>query len=433
MMFAHIRNRLTMLYSGIMVLFLLTFIITSYVGLIWVLYHEEQYDVQAITEEEAREHVLILKQKQAEILPHSQEDHAEYNIEEKIFYYVFDSNGKQVLQDEPANELRTEVQDAIQNWNEQDGKASLKIFSLANGESAFVMMCSKKIYDGSQTLGSIFVGEDLTAYYQMLKKLMEMLLAVAILFLLIAAFIGHTLAGRTIIPIRQSFMRQRQFAADASHELRTPLSVLMTSVDAVQTDDESSLSSFSSQVLVDMKSEIKRMSKLVSDLLILARGDAGVTTMHKERFNLYSVTEQVIRILQTAAMEKNIRLELSGSNNIFVVADQERMKQLLLILIDNAIKYTSAGGKVTLLIKMVHGLKQGVNIIVQDSGVGIPQEQQHLIFERFYRIDKVRSREEGGTGLGLSIAKWIAEAHGGTISIDSAPGKGSTFIVTFPL
>ncbi|HWR06123.1 MAG TPA: HAMP domain-containing sensor histidine kinase [Sporomusa sp.] len=432
-MFAHIRNRLTMLYSGIMVLFLLTFIITSYVGLIWVLYHEEQYDVQAITEEEAREHVLILKQKQAEILPHSQEDHAEYNIEEKIFYYVFDSNGKQVLQDEPANELRTEVQDAIQNWNEQDGKASLKIFSLANGESAFVMMCSKKIYDGSQTLGSIFVGEDLTAYYQMLKKLMEMLLAVAILFLLIAAFIGHTLAGRTIIPIRQSFMRQRQFAADASHELRTPLSVLMTSVDAVQTDDESSLSSFSSQVLVDMKSEIKRMSKLVSDLLILARGDAGVTTMHKERFNLYSVTEQVIRILQTAAMEKNIRLELSGSNNIFVVADQERMKQLLLILIDNAIKYTSAGGKVTLLIKMVHGLKQGVNIIVQDSGVGIPQEQQHLIFERFYRIDKVRSREEGGTGLGLSIAKWIAEAHGGTISIDSAPGKGSTFIVTFPL
>jgi signal transduction histidine kinase len=132
-------------------------------------------------------------------------------------------------------------------------------------------------------------------------------------------------------------------------------------------------------------------------------------------------------------MEKNIRLELSGSNNIFVVADQERMKQLLLILIDNAIKYTSAGGKVTLLIKMVHGLKQGVNIIVQDSGVGIPQEQQHLIFERFYRIDKVRSREEGGTGLGLSIAKWIAEAHGGTISIDSAPGKGSTFIVTFPL
>ncbi|MDF2876075.1 MAG: integral rane sensor signal transduction histidine kinase [Sporomusa sp.] len=432
-MFAHIRNRLTMLYSGIMVLFLLTFIITSYVGLIWVLYHEEQYDVQAITEEEAREHVLILKQKQAEILPRSQEDPAEYNIEEKIFYYVFDSNGKQVLQDEPVNELRTEVLDAIQKWNEQDGKASLKIFSLANGESAFVMMCSKKISDGSQVLGSIFVGEDLTAYYQMLKKLMEILLAVAILFLLIAAFIGHTLAGRTIIPIRQSFMRQRQFAADASHELRTPLSVLMTSVDAVQTDDESSLSSFSSQVLVDMKSEIKRMSKLVSDLLILARGDAGVTTMHKERFNLYSVTEQVIRILQTAAMEKNIRLELSGSNNIFVVADQERMKQLLLILIDNAIKYTSAGGKVTLLIKMVHGLKQGVNIIVQDSGVGIPQEQQHLIFERFYRIDKVRSREEGGTGLGLSIAKWIAEAHGGTISIDSAPGKGSTFIVTFPL
>ncbi|HWR41936.1 HAMP domain-containing sensor histidine kinase [Sporomusa sp.] len=429
-MFAHIRNRLTMLYSGIMVLFLVTFIIVSYAGLIWVLYHEEQRDVQAITEEEAREHVLILKQ--PEVLPHSGGQEG-YNNEGKIFYYVFGENGNQVFRAEPASDLRLNVRDIIQNWNERDGEARLKIFSLPSGESAFVMMCSKKIYDGDHFLGTVFVGEDLTAYYQMLKKLMVMLFAVAIVFLLIAAFIGHTLAGRAIIPIKQSFLRQREFAADASHELRTPLSVLMTSVDVVQTDDESNLSTFSSQVLADMKSEIKRMSKLVSDLLILARGDAGVTTMNKEKFNLYNVGEQVIRILQPAAIEKGIKLELSGINNINVYADKERMKQLLLILIDNAIKYTADGGTVILLLKMVNGLKQAVNITVQDNGAGIPKEQQQLIFERFYRIDKARSREEGGTGLGLSIAKWIAEAHGGAIRVESVPGIGSSFIVTFPM
>lgn len=432
-MFANIRNQLTMLYSAVTALFLLTFIVASFTGLLWVLYHEEQRDVQAITEEEAREHIGVLRQKEPAFQPVQKEEQPETNSGEKIFYYVFDLNGRLVSREEPASDLREKAFDIIRDWKDEDGEARLQIFYDSAGERVFIMMCSRKIYEGSNVLGTVFVGEDLTGYYHMLERLLVILIIIAVLFLFAAAYTGHILAGRAIIPIKQSFSRQKEFTADASHELRTPLSVLLTSVDAVQTDDETKLSSFSCQVLDDMKSEIRRMSKLVSDLLTLARADSGVSSISKERFNLYDVAELVIRILQPVALEKKITLEVSAMNNIIVLADRERINQLLLILLDNAIKYTAEGGKVTLLIKTVNGLRQAVNIVVQDSGVGIPADKQQLIFERFYRIDKARSREEGGTGLGLSIAKWIADAHGGTIRVESNPGNGSSFIVSIPM
>jgi len=435
-MFTKIRNRMTILYSAIMVIFLLSFIFVSYTGVTWVLYLEEQRDVQALAEEEARKHTAILTQ--AEILsifsqPESQQANAESNDGQEIFYYVFDAQGNQLLQVEPAGELRRYALDTIQNWQDEDGVASLKRFRLANGELAFVMMCSKKMVQGNQLLGTVFVGEDLTNYYQMLESLLMVLAGVAVIFCLIAAFLGHLLAGRAIIPINQSFMRQREFTADASHELRTPLSVLMTSVDALQADDDSRLSSFSRQVLSDMRSEVKRMSKLVSDLLILARADAGVTTMNREKFSLYDITEQVLRLLQPVALEKAVKLSVDGNDNISVYADKERIKQLLLILVDNAIKYSADGGSVIVLIELALDLKQAARITVKDSGVGIAKDDQQLIFERFYRVDKVRSREQGGSGLGLAIANRIIESHGGSIKVESTPGVGSSFIITLPM
>lgn len=431
-MFAEIRNRLTIRYTIVMFLFLMAFIVVSYSGMIWVLYREEQQDLRVITEEEAREHAALFRQKDGFFNPQPKEETEENNTDEKIFYYVFDTNGQQVAADEPLSEMRTAILTIIGKWNAKDGEARLKRILLGSGERAFVMMCSTKIYDGQRFLGTVYVGKDITSYYQMLKTLLIVLLLAAILFLLIAALAGHILAGRAIIPIKQAFSRQREFAADASHELRTPLSVLLTSVDAVQADNDNSISPFSSQVLDDMKDEIKRMSKLVSDLLTLARADAEVANIAKEKFELCTVTEHVVRSLQPLAAEKNIKLELNGANVGTISADRERINQLLLILVDNAIKYTPSGGMVVLLTSTVTDSEQGIRIIVKDSGVGISAEQRNMIFERFYRVDKARSREEGGTGLGLSIAKWIVEAHGGTISVESTPGVGSSFIVVLP-
>jgi len=328
--------------------------------------------------------------------------------------------------------MRPKVEAIIQNWQMPDGEGKIQKFYIDNNERAIVIMCSTTIYDGQEVLGRVFVGEDITSYYQLLKSLLIVLVVVAILFIVAAAFVGHLLAGRAIVPIRQSFARQREFVADASHELRTPLSILLTSVDVVQTDDGNQLSAFSVQVLDDMKSEVRRMTKMVGDLLTLARADAGVSNIIKEKFDLVIVSEQIIRSFQLVADDKGVALELDHQTPITVFADKERMSQLLLILIDNAMKYTPAGGRVKVDLRTVTGSKPTVSITVQDTGVGIPDEHKKLIFDRFYRIDKARSREEGGSGIGLSIAKWIIDAHGGTIKVVSMPGQGSSFIVNLP-
>lgn len=428
-MFSQIRNRLTLLYLTVMTVFLLSFIVVSYSGIIWVLHREEQQDIQSFADQEARAHISTLRNN---LDPALVEDS---NDGEKIFSYVFDTTGHIVYSEEPAEKLRPKVLAIMQNWKAADGEGKMQKFYLDNDERAVIMICSMTVYDGQEVLGRVFVGEDITTYYQLLKSLLIVLVIVAILFILAAAVIGHLLAGRAIVPIRQSFMRQREFVADASHELRTPLSILLTSVDVVRTDDNNRLSTFSMQVLDDMKSEVKRMSKLVGDLLTLARADAGVNNIVKERFDLNTVTKQVVRSVQLLADEKGLNLQLSfdNSQSNFIFADRERIGQLLLILIDNALKYTLPGGTVNVRVGYLEGPRNNISIIVEDTGVGISAEHIGSIFNRFYRVDKVRAHEEESSGIGLAIAKWIVDAHGGVIKVKSIPSEGSSFIVHLPV
>ncbi|CUH93951.1 hypothetical protein P22_0013 [Propionispora sp. 2/2-37] len=426
-MFAKIRNRLTVQYIMVMSVLLLSFIIVSYSGILWLLQHEEQQEIRAFAEEEAREHVDILKQIKA--VP---KDEPHDNSGGKLFSYVYDNQGRLVMADLPSSQIRSAVETAVGKWTMPDGVGEVMQVHLSNGEKVVFVMCSQHVYDGQEVMGRVYVGEDITSYYKMLKLMLIVLVIVAILFLFGAAYLGHFLAGKAIVPIRQSFLRQREFAADASHELRTPLSIMLTSVDAVQMDDGNRLTIFSAQTLADMKSEIKRMSKMVTALLTLARADDEAVNISKEKFNLYAVAEQVVRSCQLIADEKGIAIELLGQAMVPAFADKERIGQLLLILIDNAIKYTPSASTAKVSVKIVALKKSGFSIMVTDTGVGIPEEQKELIFERFYRVDKARSRAEGGVGLGLAIAKWIVESHGGTISVESSPGTGSSFIVTIP-
>lgn len=429
-MFSKIRNRLTVLYATVMTIFILAFITVSYAGVLWVLHREEQQDIRALTEEEAKEHVTLLKKN--EVRAELKDDDNANSIGGKIFFYVFNHHGQLVSAEESVVKMRPKVQELISNWQVADGEGKIKKFHLADGERVVIIMCSLPIYDGQQLLGRVYVGEDITSYYELLKTLLIVLVLISILFLLAAAFAGHLLAGRAIIPIKESFARQREFVADASHELRTPLSIVLTSVEAVQTDDDTILSPFSTQVLNDMKSEVRRMTKMVSDLLTLARADAGISNIMKEKFDLSALTEQMVRSFQPVADEKGVELRLGSEHNTILLADKERVNQLLVILLDNAIKYTSYGGRVDVSIKAIGGSQPSVNIIVQDQGIGISDADKNLIFDRFYRVDKARSREEGGTGIGLSIAKWIVDAHEGTIKVESTPGCGSSFTVNLP-
>jgi len=432
-MFARIRNRLTFLYTAIMALFLLTFVGVSYFGLKWAINNEEKQEVHMLAREEGDEHRETLKLGS----PLEQDTAKDDNNDDRdlgglMFYYVLDRTGQPIAEEEPVPILRSPILMKIHSGKIKNGDLIIESFPLSDGQKVTFMLTARDIYDGPQLLGTIYLGKNVTAYYEVLDRLLVVLCVIFIIFLILASGAGYLLAGRAMVPIKRSFTRQREFVADASHELRTPLSVLLASVDVIEADDTNSISSFSRQVLYDMKDEIRKMSKIVHDLLTLARADGGVLNLLKEKFDLKPVVEQVVRALQPLANDQKVLLELVSPDTLPVYADKERLSQLLLILIDNGIKYTPAGGSVTVQLEQVRDLN-ALKIMVKDTGIGIEKEYLELIFERFYRVDKVRSRVAGGTGLGLAIAQWIVKTHGGTIRVDSMPERGSVFTVILPI
>lgn len=428
-MFNQIKKRLTLFYLGVMTCFVLAFAGATYVGLTWAVYSTEKQEILLFLEEEAKEHVILLENKELLQQTPPVENYREGNG--KMFYYAFDNTGSLINAAKPYQALQSTIAEKIATWNKGYGQVVLFSVNVRN-DRTLLMMASLPIMSGDEQLGMIYVGRDVTGFYQVLKTVLIVLAGVSLLFLLCASGGGYVLAERTMIPIQKSYERQREFVADASHELRTPLSVLMASVDVVQGDSDSSLSSSSLQILGDMREEIRRMSKILSDMLTLARADASVIPILKEHFNLRTVAEKVIRSLHPLAGEKQIKLRLDGPEEVWIFADKERLDQLLFILIDNAIKYTSPNGQVWVKLALASKHSREIKLTIQDTGIGIPVEDQELIFERFYRVDKVRSRSIGGTGLGLAIAHWIVATHGGEIVVQSLNGEGSTFTVTLP-
>ena len=234
------------------------------------------------------------------------------------------------------------------------------------------------------------------------------------------------MAGRALIPLKEAYDRQKQFAADASHELRTPLAVVMASADLLLADP-SIENPFLRQVLEDLKSEVKKMTNLVSDLLMVARSDNNALKVKIQRLDLSEILKQVIRTMTPIAEKKNIRIGGEDLRKVMINADEQKIKQLAIILVDNAIKYTPEGGAV--LVRLESADDTRAVFAVMDSGIGIAPEDLDKVFERFYRVDKARSREMGGNGLGLAIASEIVKLHDGKISVASKLGEGTKFTV----
>ena len=231
-----------------------------------------------------------------------------------------------------------------------------------------------------------------------------------------------------IARLDDAFRRQRQFTADASHELRTPLTAIKGQIDvALQRQRDPAAYR---KVLQAVNEEVDRMIRLVGSLLTLARADAGQIPVAFEAVRLPDVVGAAVEQVRPMASERGIELELVSAPAVTLRADEDLLLQLLLNLLDNAIKYTPASGHVNAGWNVRAGQ---VELWVRDTGIGIASEHLPHLFDRFYRVDKARSRAEGGSGLGLSISHWIAEAHGGSISVESAPGQGSTFTIRLPI
>jgi heavy metal sensor kinase len=225
-----------------------------------------------------------------------------------------------------------------------------------------------------------------------------------------------------------AFSQIRQFSADASHELQTPLTILKGELEVALRSPRSREEY--QGTLRSALEEIDRIAHLVEGLLLLARADAGVLRMDHQRVDLTKVVEDVRRQTNPLAETRDITLSVGPVESVSIQGDEERLRRLLLNLVDNGIKYTPSGGRVTLSLQQEG---EWGYLRISDTGIGLSPEEQERIFQRFYRSPEARSPEQGGAGLGLCIAESIAEAHGGRIQLESTPGQGSTFTVLLPL
>ena len=229
----------------------------------------------------------------------------------------------------------------------------------------------------------------------------------------------------TLGRLEQLFTSQQRFLADVSHELRTPLTVIKGNVDLMRrmkkVDEES---------LDNIEDEADRLTRLVGDLLLEAQAESGKLPLHFAPLELDTLLLEVFKEMRVLARER-VHLKLPEIDQIMINGDRDRLKQVLINLISNAIKYTPQGGEVVLSLGKI---SNKARLIVRDTGQGIPAEDLPHIFERFYRAEKSRTRSKiGGFGLGLSIAYWIVNRHGGQIEVDSREGKGTTFCIYLPM
>jgi signal transduction histidine kinase len=273
------------------------------------------------------------------------------------------------------------------------------------------------------------VGRSTEPERQAVRQLLLILVAGGGAGLALAMAAGFWLSGRALQPIRTAMEKQREFVADASHELRTPLALIRANAEILKRDGHKPVDS-NIESVDDIILETDRLAALVTQMLTLARAETDQPPPQFVAVDLNGLAEDTARAMRLLAEPREISIAVETDGETIVSGDPLRLRELITILLDNSLKYSEVGAAVTLRVRPDSGRAV---LKVTDTGRGIPAEAMPKLFDRFYRADKARSREQGGSGLGLSIAKWIADVHKGTIDIESAPGQGTTVTVGLPL
>ena len=240
---------------------------------------------------------------------------------------------------------------------------------------------------------------------------------------------GAIVVFHDLTRLRQLEAVRQEFVANVSHELRTPLSLIKSAAETLL-DGGRSDPAVTARFLEIIDKNANRLTLVIDDLLLLARLDSGRVELKLEAVELGAAAQDALDDAAMIARARGVSLHNQVPAGIVANADPERLRQVLANLIDNAIKYGRADGNVTLRGQVLAGAR--VELTVRDDGPGIPAEAKSRIFERFYRVDKARSREQGGTGLGLAIVKNVVQAHGGEVRVESSPGNGTEFFITLP-
>lgn len=272
---------------------------------------------------------------------------------------------------------------------------------------------------------------DDTSAISILARLREIIYVVGAFGLVGAATVGFILSERMLRPIRNAWKRQIEFVADASHELRTPLAVIQSNLGIVMEHTDEGVTE-NLEWLNNAHGESRRLSKLVQDLLTLARSDSERMPIERQPVDLRDLITHIGELYEAIIDMKELTLTTNAPEPIIIAGDRDRLHQLLVILLDNAVKFTPAGGAIAIALSRV---RNTATLTVTDTGLGIAKDHLSRVFDRFFTVDPARSREQQhkGTGLGLSIAKWVVEAHGGRIGVSSnGLGQGTVVRIEFP-
>lgn len=420
-MFDKLKKRLTLIYTGIFSLIMVFVVaVTVAIGCISVLRTEKDMLIADIYDE-WREWIGSGELPVDPALVKKGE----------MMSLMYDADGNIIIDQMTDSPYAAALTAIRASWPEPENETELLYFRDKNGTLHFFLAGGCTFWENGQIQARLYTFLNLEDYYDMAVDGMYFLFLLCAVCIMLAAGGGYYMAAKNIKPLEILFAREHEFAADASHELRTPLTVLSLGVESLQNDDESKLSGFAQEVLRDMQHETKYMSRLIEALLTLARGDEENTPLARAKVDLTEVAVKVCNKMRTLAAKKGLGLEYAAGDarQVFILGDKNKMEQLLIIFIDNAIKYSESGTiTVTVDADSMHAV-----IKVMDEGIGISESDAQKIFERFYRVDKARSRAAGGFGLGLNIARIIVVRHGGTVSVKPRSPHGSIFTVRLPL
>ena len=420
-MFDKLKKRLTLIYTGIFTLIMVFVVaVTVAIGCISVLRTEKDMLIADIYDE-WREWIGSGELPVDPALVKKGE----------MMSLMYDADGNIIIDQMTDSPYAAALTAIRASWPEPEKETELLYFRDKNGTLHFFLAGGCTFWENGQIQARLYTFLNLEDYYDMAVDGMYFLFLLCAVCIMLAAGGGYYMAAKNIKPLEILFAREHEFAADASHELRTPLTVLSLGVESLQNDDESKLSGFAQEVLRDMQHETKYMSRLIEALLTLARGDEENTPLARAKVDLTEVAVKVCNKMRPLAAKKGLGLEYAAGDapQVFILGDKNKMEQMLIIFIDNAIKYSESGTiTVTVDTDSMHAV-----IKVMDEGIGISESDAQKIFERFYRVDKARSRAAGGFGLGLNIARIIVGRHGGTVSVKPRSPHGSIFKVRLPL
>ena len=468
-MFDSVRTRLTLWYTGVLALVLILFSAGIYYLLAGKLNRRLDAEVQTTNEGIAR--LLAYELAEGETEAQSVQSALTEHYFPNQAAAIFNDQGRLLAEKPLPNNHRAELPASF-----SPSTATIQILTIqqdANGEDDGVRLGIQRLTIPQESKSYVIVvSQPLDLLSEELEILGNILLAAIPIALALASLGGWFLAKKSLTPVvimsesarrigaenldlrlpianprdelgrlaatfnellerlQSSFTQQRQFMADASHELRTPLSVMRTAAEVTLEQPQRDESEYR-EALTMIDRQTDRLTRIVEDMFTLARADAGKRELSKHDFYLDELLAETASAAAVLAKRKGVIVECTSGKETPYRGDEDLLRQMILNLLDNAIKFTSAGGRVHLQLSQNNSKHL---ITISDTGPGIPAEAQPYIFERFYRADHARSRSDqvngSGAGLGLSIARWIAEAHDGSLTLQQSDHTGSVFVAS---